>query len=236
MKPKLFQMGIHFYSQRGIRWVGDNSKWFVPSGWGIQVHFSTRALWKSLGTEKPQYSWAEVSGSVSTWPLSMLPSTQPYWPTHLLDSWTVSPGPPLTLLHLYQEGKKCRLPTWPPGVLQCPAGLLGTTTVWGLDSYWSLTRAGVQAPCSTCSMMGEGVEKATVFSVTLCAVEQLLCKIFSLMRLLPSWVLTRDRRFLLFIYFLSVPVGFPGCWFFSAASVEYIRQRKTQGTHHHPTD
>lgn len=122
-------------------------------------------------------------------------------PTHAPpDSWTVSPGPPLTLLHLYQGGKKCRLPTWPPGVLQCPAGLLGTTTVWGLDSYWSLTRARDQAPCSTCSVMGEGVEKGTVFSVTLSAVEQLLCKIFSLMRLLPSWVLTGDRRFLLFIY------------------------------------
>ena len=114
--------------------------------------------WKSLGTEKPQYSWAEVSGSVSTWPLSMLPSTQPYRPTHLLDSWTVSPGPPLTLLHLYQEGKKCRLPTWPPGVLQCPAGLLGTTTVWGLDSYWSLTRAGLQvAQPSRCGETGEGL-------------------------------------------------------------------------------
>lgn len=80
-------------------------------------------------------------------------------PTHSPpDSWTVSPGPPLTLLYLYQGGKRVRLPTWPPGVLQCPAGLLGTTAVWGLDSYWSLTRAGVQAPCSTYAMMGEGLE------------------------------------------------------------------------------
>lgn len=79
------------------------------------------------------------------------------------DSWTVSPGPPLTLLHLYQGGKKYRLPTWPPGALQCPAGLLGPTTVWRLDSYCSLTRAGVQAPCSTCSMMGEGVRNGQFF-------------------------------------------------------------------------
>ena len=64
MKPKLFQMEIHFYSQLGIRWVGDNSKWFITIGREIQVHFSTQALWKSLGTEEPQYSWAKFQAQL----------------------------------------------------------------------------------------------------------------------------------------------------------------------------
>lgn len=126
------------------------------------IHYNwmrnTSSLFHSSSVEIPRDQGAsiflgKISGSASTWPLPMLPHIALL--THAPpDSWTVSPGPPLTLLHLYQGGKKCRLPTWPPGTLQCPVGLLGPTTVWRLDSYCSLTRAGVQAPCSTYSNDG----------------------------------------------------------------------------------
>lgn len=220
MKPKLFQMEIHFYLQLGIRWVGDDSKWFVPSGRETQVRFSTRALWKSLGTEEPQYSWAEVSGSVSTPLLPMLPSTQPYRPTRLL----IRGQCPLGLLWpCFISTREGRGSDFPHGLQGCSSAQRGS---WAppLCGDWTLTGVwqGLESRLLVQPMQWWGKdwrEKGAVFSVTLSAVEQLWCKSFLSNEAVP-FLSFDQRQEVSVIFFLSMPVGFPGCWVFSATSVE----------------